>query len=253
MASLARLAGLVAIKLLVLPAGLYGLCLMLLPDYAVPVLLLSGISTGVVAPFIADILDGDISQVLRMVVITSLIVPFSLPCLAKMLAGAEIRISLDVMVQLLAMVIFVPIVGVLLVKRFVPGIIDKITARRFPMSLALFASINFGVFSKYSSFFFQQPGQLLVCVGVAYALSAMYYATGFLLTPGKGLSQRVGTAVSLAVMNNVLVIVFSSRFFGPLSPTLAAMYMFPFFTMIVPVRMVVNRLRVRGRGIAKGA
>ncbi len=37
-------------------------------------------------------------------------------------------------------------------------------------------------------------------------------------------------------MNNVLVIVFSSRFFGPLSPTLAAMYMFPFYTLIVPAK-----------------
>lgn len=242
--SLARLGVLVAVKLLILPAGLYGICLLVLPDYAVPVLLLSGISTGVVAPFIADILGGDMPQVLRMVVVTSLIVPFSLPCLVKILAGADIRIPLDVMVRLLAMVVFVPIVAVLLVRKFLPGIVEKLTARRYPISLMLFAAINFGVFSKYSSFFFQQPGQLLVCVGVAYALSAIYYGTGFLLTPRKHIPHRVATAVSLAVMNNVLVIVFSSQFFGALSPTLAAMYMFPFFTMIVPVRIAINHMRV---------
>ncbi len=245
--ALLRLGALVALKLLLLPAALYALCVLVLPDYAVPVLLLSGISTGVVAPFIADILDADMPQVLRMVVVTSLFVPFSLPCLAKVLAGAEITIPLDVMVRLLAMVVFVPIIGVLGVKRFVPGIIDKLVTRRFPISLVLFASINLGVFSKYSSFFFQQPGHLLVSVGVAYALAVIYYVVGFLLTPRWVLSQRVATAVSLAVMNNVLVIVFSSRFFGPLSPTLAAMYMFPFFTMIVPVRLAVNYFRSHPR------
>jgi bile acid:Na+ symporter, BASS family len=251
--SLIRLGGMVAIKLVVLPAGLYGVCLIVLPDYAVPVLLLSGISTGVVAPFIADLLGGDIPQVLRMVVLTSLIVPFSLPCLAKALAGAEILIPLDVMVRLLALVVFVPVVAVLIVRRLAPGAIETIAARRFPISLVLFGVINFGVFSKYSAFFFQQPGQLLVCVGVAYALSVIYYAAGFLLTPGRAVPQRVAAAVSLAVMNNVLVIVFSAEFFGPLSPTLAAMYMFPFFTMIVPVRLAVDRMRVTRQHIALGA
>lgn len=248
--SLVWLGGLVSIKLVVLPAVLYAVCLAVLPDFAVPVLLLSGISSGVVAPFIADILGGDIPHVLRMVVITSLVVPFSLPCLVKALAGTDIHIPLEIMVRLLALVVFIPIVAVLTVRRLVPGIIEKLATRRFPISLMLFAAINFGVFSKYSSFFFQQPGQLLACVGVAYALSAIYYGAGFLITPGRKMSQRVGTAVSLAVMNNVLVIVFSSEFFGALSPTLAAMYMFPFFTMIVPVRMAINRMRVRPHGLA---
>jgi hypothetical protein len=35
-------------------------------------------------------------------------------------------------------------------------------------------------------------------------------------------------------MNNVLVIVFSSEFFTPLEPTVAAMYMIPFFGLILP-------------------
>jgi bile acid:Na+ symporter, BASS family len=253
MSALLRLTALVVVKLIVLPAVLYAVCLVILPDYAVPVLLLSGISTGVVAPFIANILDADMSQVLRMVVVTSLIVPISLPCMVKVLAGAEILIPLDIMVRLLAIVVFIPIVAVLLVKRFAAGIIDTLVAGRFPISLVLFALINFGVFSKYSSFFFQQPRQLLVSVGVAYALGVIYYVAGFLITPGWGLSQRVATAVSLGVMNNVLVIVFSSRFFGPLSPTLAAMYMFPFFTMIVPLRLAINHYRLVARRKSEAA
>jgi BASS family bile acid:Na+ symporter len=44
----------------------------------------------------------------------------------------------------------------------------------------------------------------------------------------------------MAIMNNVLVIVFSAQFFGALSPTLAAMYMLPFFTMIVPVKLLAQ-------------
>ncbi len=46
---------LILIKLITLPTTLYWICLWIIPDYAVPVLLLSGISTGVVAPFMATL------------------------------------------------------------------------------------------------------------------------------------------------------------------------------------------------------
>ncbi|MCA1961941.1 MAG: bile acid:sodium symporter [Desulfomonile sp.] len=241
--ALLRLAFLVAVKLVVLPTLLYWAALAIVPDYAIPVLLLSGISTGVVAPFIATLVDADVVRVLRMVIVTSVLVPFSLPLLVKILAGAEITIPLEAMIQLLAMVIFVPMIAVLVARRLIPRVLNAITAYQFPITLTLFAIINLGVFSKYSSYFFVHPGQLLVSLVIVYVLSAMFYATGFAITPNRGLPNRLAAGVSLALMNNVLVIVFSSAFFGPLAPLLAAMYMFPFYTMIVPVRLLARRIK----------
>jgi BASS family bile acid:Na+ symporter len=240
-----HLALLASIKLIALPAVLYGVTLLIMPDYAVPVLLLSGISTGVVAPFIATLLDAKMTDVLRMVIVSSILVPFSLPALVKLLAGTEITIPLETMVQLLSMVIFVPMIAVVGMRRFWPGLPGKIAAVQFPVSLVLFAIINLGVFSKYSSFFFGHPGQLVISTGLASVLSAIYYLTGFAITPRHSLSERLAAAVSLAIINNVLVIVFSSKFFGPLCPILAAMYMIPFFALIVPVRVVANRRSAR--------
>lgn len=249
--SLLGLAKLVVAKLLVIPLVLYGICTVVLPEWAIPVLLLSGISTGVVSPFIAGILEADVPVVLRMVVVTSLLVPFSLPCLVKLLAGTEITIPLETMVQLLAVVIFVPMVVVYLVRKFVPGVLPVITRVQFPISLVLFAAINFGVFSKYASFFFQETGKLLAAIALGYLLCGVYYAVGYFLTPGQGTPQRLAAAVSMALMNNVLVVVFASRFFGPLSPTLAAVYILPFFTMIVPVRLILNHTEPISQGKPK--
>ena len=107
-------------------------------------------------------------------------------------------------------------------------------------SFPAFATVNFGVFSQYSSFFYQNAGQILVAVALAHILSAIYYFTGFVVTPKEKQADRLAAGVSLAMVNNILVIVFSSGFFGPLCPTLAAMYVFPFFTMIVPVKLILN-------------
>src|SRR5208283_5195296 len=57
--SLLRLATLALVKLIVLPTALYAIALFVMPDYAVPILLLSGISTGVVAPFLATLVAAD--------------------------------------------------------------------------------------------------------------------------------------------------------------------------------------------------
>lgn len=40
----------------------------------------------------------------------------------------------------------------------------------------------------------------------------------------------------LGNMNNVLVIVFSSEFFGPVETMVAAMYIIPFFSLVIPLR-----------------
>lgn len=231
---------LTAFKLIILPAVLYWLALLVDPEYALPVLLLSGISTGVVAPFVANILEADVASVVRMVVVTSLLVPVSLPGIVKLLAGAEISVPADVMIRMLSVVIFVPMAAVLVMKRFLPGVLARITVGQFPISLVLFGFINLGVFSKYSPFFFNHPGQIGIALALAYVLSAVYYLIGFLVSPSRKPSERLAAGVSLALMNNVLVIVFASSFFGPLAPTLAAMYMFPFFTMIAPLKLIVG-------------
>ena len=235
---------LVLIKLIILPVALYWLCLWIIPDYAVPVLLVSGISTGVVAPFMATLVNAEVSQVARMTVVTSVLVPISLPVLVKLLVGTEISIPLALMVRMLALVIFIPIIAVLFMRRFLPGVLHAIDGQRFPLSLVAFATINFGVFSQYSSFFYQNAGQILVAVALAHVLSVIYYFTGFVVTPKEKQADRLAAGVSLAMVNNILVIVFSSGFFGPLCPTLAAMYVFPFFTMIVPVKLILNYTRL---------
>jgi BASS family bile acid:Na+ symporter len=231
------------LKLIILPAGLFFITQMIWPDYALPVLLLSGISTGVVAPFISNLLTATTSLVLMMVVLSSLFVPFSLPALVSLLAGQTIEISFSFMVKTLAMVVFLPAFAVLIARPLIPSFLKKLERLQFPLSLVIFAFINLGVFSKYSSFFMENPMELTRTTFLAFLLSIIYHIAGFGVTWGMKRGDRLAGAISFANINNVLIIVFSSQFFGPLSPTLAVMYMLPFFTMIIPVRIMGNFLK----------
>jgi BASS family bile acid:Na+ symporter len=225
-------------KLCIIPLGLFFLTQALWPEYAVPVLLLSGISTGVLAPFISGLLEGSTLLVLMMVVVSSLLAPFSLPALVSLLIGRPIEISFLAMVRILAMVVFLPALAAILLRYLLPAFLEKMEKIQFPASLILIACINLGVFAKYSSYFTETPVKVAEAILVSFILSALYHLVGFLVTWGMKREDRLAGAISFAYMNNVLVIVFSAQYFGPLSPTLAALYMLPFFAMIVPARIV---------------
>jgi BASS family bile acid:Na+ symporter len=141
------------------------------------------------------------------------------------------------MVKVLAMVVFLPAVAAILLRYLYPSSLEKLERVQFPVSLITIACINLGVFAKYSSFFIETPAKVAGTILVAFVLSAIYHALGFLVTWGMKREDRLAGAISFAYMNNVLIVVFSSQFFGPLSPTLAALYMLPFFIMIVPARI----------------
>jgi BASS family bile acid:Na+ symporter len=53
--------------------------------------------------------------------------------------------------------------------------------------------------------------------------------------------DQLAGAVMLGNMNNVLVIVFSSQFFSPIEPMVAAMYLVPFFGLVIPLRYYEQR------------
>ena len=229
------------IKLLLLPAVLFFLFQRFWPEYALPVLLLSGISTGIVAPFISDLVGARTSFVLGLVVLTSLLVPLSLPLLVRGLSGREIGIPFGSMVRLLSLIIFIPAALAALLRQVAPRGIAIMERLRYPLSLLLFALINLGVFSRYQAFFRTRPLELANAVLAAFMLSVIFHLAGWLIDWGQGPEQRLAQAVSLAYINNVLVIVFSSQYFGPLCPTLAAMYMLPFFSLIFPLRLLGKR------------
>jgi BASS family bile acid:Na+ symporter len=233
---------LASVKIVLLPVAVFYLFRWLFPDYALGALLLTGISTGVVAPFISGLVGANSARVLVLVVVTSPLVPFTLPLLVKLLSEQAMTLSLAAMIRMLALVVFVPVAAVELLRRTLPGFLRKIDRRRFPVSLAVFAMINLAVFSRYSQFFHQRPATIAVATGLAVILGGVYVAVGLLVSWREPLEDRLAAAVSLGNMNNVLVIVFAARFFSPIEPTLAAMYMIPFFGLILPLR-VFRRLR----------
>ncbi len=228
-------------KLIILPVILFFIFDYLAPAYALSALLLTGVSTGVVAPFISNMVKGNSSLVLVAVVITSALAPFTLPVLIQVVAVKQVEISFFGMIRMLALVIFVPILAVEIFRRLTPGLLQPLMKKQFPLSLVLFAVINLGVFYRYAPFFKKEPNMIILATFVAFGLAAVYCIVGIFLFRKSSLENQLAGAVMLGNLNNVLVIVFSSEFFGPVEPMVAAMYMIPFFVIVIPLRYYRHR------------
>lgn len=230
-----------ALKLTVLPVIIYFVFYFIAPTYALSALLLTGVSTGVVSPMISNMVKGNSSLVLVVVMITSALAPFTLPALIKIVVAKDVAISFVAMLKMLAMVIFIPILLVEVIRYLIPKLVAPILKIRFPVSLLMFALINLGVFYRYAPFFKKEPMVIIMATVVVFILAAIYCAVGIFFFRNGSLENQLAGAVMLGNINNVLVIVFSSEFFGPVEPMVAAMYMIPFFVIVIPLRYYRHR------------
>ena len=242
-----RILAFVGMKSLIFPALVYYLFRTAAPDFALAALLLSGVSTGVVAPFISNLVRGNSALVLVVVVLTSLLVPVTLPVLIQAVAARHAQISLVAMIRMLLTVIFVPILLVEALRRLSPGLLRRAIRFQFPLSLVLFALINLGIFSRHSALFRTEPALILTSSVAAVALSAICCTAGILFFRKGPLADRLAGAVMMGNMNNVLVIVFASEFFGPTEPLVSALYIIPFFGLVMPLRYYA-KLRAKAAG-----
>ncbi len=223
-------------RMILLPAALGGVFQIIWPDYALSALLLSGISTGVVAPFISNLVGARTPLLIVVVVMSSTLVPFTLPPLVKVLFGRSMDISLLSMMRTLLLVVFVPLALAEMTRRLGEARLKRLMGLQYPISLVLFAITNLGIFSRYSDFFYRQPQTIVEATLAAVVLGALYFVAGLAVSWGRAVEDQLSAVIGIGIMNNVLVLVFSSQFFGPREPAVAAMYMIPFFGLLLPLR-----------------
>lgn len=234
-----QLAVLSFVKLLVLPLAMYALAYVVYRPFALPVLLLSGISTGLGAPFVVNIVGGRLPLIVGMIITTSLAVPFVLPTLVYVLAGSEFDIPLLHMIVLLSAALFLPLAASWLTRKHLPKASDFAHKNSFMLSIVFVVLINFGMFAGLSGYFFADQEFLLQTILVTVLCFAAFGFAGFVSSINR--SERTAGLISMTYVNNTLVAVFASQFFGPHVAALAALYNIPYYAGIIFIKKMVLR------------
>lgn len=205
------------LMLVVFPLVVFLTTHLMAPQYAVPFLILAAMPAGMTAPFLAEISGGRQSLALVVTVITSLLAPFTIPLLLKLLAGEVVAVSYwDILISL-ATVIFIPFVLAQLV-RWVGGIreIKKKYAKMFrTISLILLGLLVAGIISKQAEALLigLADGDSLVTLGALIVLFVIFHIAGYYLVWWRDRRDRLTITVTLSYMNFTLAVYLVDTFF----------------------------------------
>lgn len=224
------------IKLVVLPVGMYALAYVVYEPFALPILLLSGISTGLGAPFVVNVIGGQLPLVIGMIIITSTAVPFVLPSIVFTFAHTQFEIPLLYMIFLLSIALFTPLAAGWLTKKFFPAGSRFADKNSFPLSLLFIVLINWGMFAKFADFFYSEQTFLLQTITTAFLCYAAYCLVGYIGTVGNSRQEKRAGLIAMSYVNNVLVAVFAFQFFGSHVAALAALYNIPYYIGIIVIK-----------------
>ena len=229
------------LRLVIAPALAYWATLAWYPPLALPILLLAGASTGVSSPFFTSLCRGNISYCLVMAVVTSLILPISLPIMVKVLAHATLDYDLAAMALFLAMIIFVPLGAAFVFRALAPELLDPMNRMGYPISLVVVAGINFGALGRYVPYLKTNPEQILYCAVFSIGLALVMALLGWCSARTRNWADRVAASGSQVWVNNILVLALAVYMNQPLAATLSVFYLIPLYGVVVFFSVLANR------------
>ncbi len=223
----------IVFRLVAAPALAYFFTQSLYPALSLAMLLIAGASTGVSSPFFTALCRGNISYCLVMAVATSLLVPFTLPFMVKVLAATRLDYDLIGMALFLAMIILVPLGAAFLFRKTMPAALCLVNRSSYPISLVVIAAINFGALGRYVPYLKANPSQILYCALFATGLAVVMALSGWLSGLKKAWPDKVAASGSQVWLNNVLIIALAVHLDMPLAATLGAFYFLPLYGFVV--------------------
>lgn len=225
------------LKLIILPLVMYSISYVVAPAMALPIVLLTGISTGLGSPFVVNFVGGRLPIIVGLIISTSIAVPFVLPTLVYVLFRTTFSIPILDMMLLLTSALFIPLALGLTIKRYSPKLASVAEKYSLSASIVLMALINFAMFANYSTYFITNQILVLEITLISFLLYGAYGLLGYLFvilaSKKSATDERIAGFIAMTYINNILVVVFAQQFFGSEVAALSAFYNIPYYIGIL--------------------
>jgi len=191
----------------------------LYPEIGLALFLLAAMPVGMTAPLLVEVAGG--RQLISMVltVTTSLLAPITIPLMIKLTYGATIGVDALGMFKQLVLVIFIPFILALIVRRLIPSAVDRVKPVTKPVSIVLLGLLIIGAVAKQSDSIIALSNDwrhVFVILGILYLFFIATHFFGYFAFWWKAHEDKNTASISLVYMNFSLAIFLASQFFpGP--------------------------------------
>lgn len=230
------------VYMLVIPLLFFSVTTIFSKELAIGILLLTAMPAGVSTPALTDILKGNISLAMSIVVVTQLIAPFTVPLLFWIVGTTGLEINKLQVFKDIAILVFVPLILSQVLKRYFPVTINKNLHLVTSSNIILLFAFVYVAISSQSDIILDNPVSLIWKTVILYLVFIILHCIGYLLCYKENKENKIALAVTSAYMNNGLAIVLAATYFGPEILVLMVLSEIPWNTLIGPFRRIAGRL-----------
>ncbi len=185
-------------------------------DLMFAIYLLAAMPIGMTAALLVELAGGRAAITMMLTVTTSLLAPFTIPLLTKLLYGADISVDASGMFKDLVLVILVPFALSLAVRRFAPKLTAKAIPKSKPFSIVLLALLIASIIAKQigpTMELTENVGYLVTVIAALYAFFLAMNLIGYWSFWWESHEVKQSASISLACMNFTLAIYLAGKFF----------------------------------------
>ena len=208
--------------LVVLPLAVYYPLAPFAPDWALAFMIALAAPTGMTIALIADFFGGKTSLALIIVLVTSLLAPFTIPVIAQVTVGQSVPIDSIGMLRSLAEVIILPFLLAFLFQRFAPKLAVQGDGVWRTASVAVFGILIASIVSKTTAGGVGSvtATPIIADLNIVMLLIAVFAYLAFLIWLSyrmvywRNAPERITIALCMVYMNFTLSLYIADRFFA---------------------------------------
>ncbi len=203
--------------LVVLPFAFYLPALPFSNEWAVALLILGAVPTGMTIALMAEFFGGKTSLALVITTVTSLFAPFTIPLVTKIAIGHAVPIDGLRMFWSLFLTIVAPFILAMLVKRAVPKRVEAHDASFRNFSVLAFALLIAGIVANTQSgtAIIIERLDIFMMIGAMIWIAIFIWASYYIVR-WRNRSERITIALCMLYLNNTLALYIGDKFFREL-------------------------------------
>jgi BASS family bile acid:Na+ symporter len=232
-----------SVYMIVIPLFFYFLMKVFDPGLAVGMLLLTSMPAGVSTPALTDIVKGNISLSMSLVITSQLVAPFTVPLLFWLVVNSSLSINKLLLLKDIAILVFIPLIISQIIKKYFPQTIKKTQHFFTSANVFLLFSFVYITMSSQRDVILQNPVGLIWKVAVIYLVFIILHFIGYLICYRDKKENKVAVAIGAAYMNNGMAIVLAVSYFSPEILILMVLSELPWNTLLAPFKKVVGHLK----------
>ncbi len=229
--------------MLIIPLILFAAVNLFSHELAIGILLLTAMPAGVATPSLTDIVRGNIALSSGIAILTSIMAPFTVPMLFRLVNHDTLEMNSLEMFTDLAVLVFVPLAASQVLKMLFPSTVARIKSSFTSVNIIIIFIMVYAAMGSQRGLITGDPVSILWKVCFLYVIYILLHVAGYLLAPGQDRPSRIAITISSAYRNNGMAIVLAAIHFEPSVLVLMVLSEFPWSTLLAPFRKVMQHLQ----------